>query len=179
MLVSHKIFVQLPAYYDRYITNIDQENVDEFYSDCGCLSVERDWKIYAEVSTASYANGKWTVIELLQHIIDTERIFQYRAVMMSRSSICLDLPEFDEDEFADNSMANHRNYGDVIDEYVLVRRSTTKLIKSFDESKSLNFGRVNESIFNLNQLGLIMVGHYCHHLRVLNERYSALIKGSA
>ena len=115
------------------------------------------------------------MVELLQHIIDTERVFQYRALKVARSKVCVNLSEFDEDEFAMQSKANSRNFLEVLDEYIFVRGSTISLFNSFNDSYSSNIGCVNESKFNLNQLGLMVVGHYVHHLNVLVERYRPLI----
>lgn len=175
MLVSLKSFDQLPEYYGRYITNVIQSDVDDFYRDVRSTSVYEKWVSYDLISKIAYAPGKWTVIELLQHVIDTERVFQYRALMIARSESSAILSEFDEDEFADKSKANSRSFIDVLDEYISVRDSTVRLFKSFDESISLNAGLVNESKFDLNQLGLMVVGHYLHHLKILEERYRPLI----
>lgn len=175
MLVNINSSDQLPDYYERYITNIIQSDVDDFYRDLDSSLVYSAWSSYALIAKVAYAPGKWTVIELLQHIADTERVFQYRALMVARSKALVKLSEFDEDEFSIEAKANRRDYNDVLDEFILVRKSTIGLFHSFDESLALNAGIVNESRFNLNQLGLMIVGHYVHHHKILTERYRPLI----
>jgi hypothetical protein len=80
-----------------------------------------------------YAEGKWTIKELLQHIIDSERIFAYRALAIARGDQ-QPLPGFDEEIYAANSGANNRKWQDLVDEFFTVRITTMQLFHSFSKA---------------------------------------------
>jgi uncharacterized damage-inducible protein DinB len=87
----------------------------------------------------SYAEGKWTMKELIQHIIDTERVFSYRALCFARNDNT-SLPGFDQDVFVENDNANDRNYYDLLNEMEVLRKSSIQLFKSFSDEALLRVG---------------------------------------
>ena len=87
----------------------------------------------------SYAEGKWTIKELIQHIIDTERVFSYRALCFARNDNT-SLPGFDQDVFVENDNANDRNYYDLLNEMEVLRKSSIQLFKSFSDEALLRVG---------------------------------------
>ena len=87
----------------------------------------------------SYAEGKWTIKELIQHIIDTERVFSYRALCFARNDNT-SLPGFDQDVFVENDNANDRNYYDLLNEMEVLRKSSIQLFKSFSDEAFLRVG---------------------------------------
>lgn len=118
----------------------------------------------------AYADGKWTVKELIQHIIDTERIFCYRALCFARNEKT-DLPGFDQDIFVANDTSNSRNYNDMLDEMNTLRNSTIQLFKSFSDEALLRVGTASKNKISVRALGYLFSGHQIHHLNVLKERY--------
>ena len=121
-------------------------------------------------STCAYAEGKWTLKEMLQHIIDTERIFAYRALAIARKETAT-LPGFDENLYADNSNANSRTWDNLTQEIKAVRNSTKILFESFTEEMLQNNGNFSSSNGSANTLGFIIVGHVYHHIKIAKERY--------
>ncbi|SDX77453.1 DinB superfamily protein [Lutibacter oricola] len=117
-----------------------------------------------------YAEGKWTIKELLQHIIDTERILSYRALRFSRNDAS-DLPGFDENWYVANSNGNERSITDLLDEFKFVRKSTLALFKSFTSEMFTKTGTANGSDMTVRALGFIIAGHQTHHLNIIKERY--------
>ncbi|MEZ4779427.1 MAG: DinB family protein [Flavobacteriaceae bacterium] len=117
-----------------------------------------------------YVEGKWTPKEILLHLIDAERVFGYRALLIVRS----ELPEirgFDQDEFVLNSHANDRTIASLLSEYIQVRNSTISLFESFSEESLLRFGKANGSQVSARAIGRIIIGHEIHHITILKERY--------
>ena len=118
----------------------------------------------------SYAEGKWTLKELVQHIIDTERIFCYRALCFARNDKT-ELPGFDQDIFVNNDNANERDYYDMLDEMQILRQSTIQLYKSFSDEALLRIGVASNNKISVRALGFLFSGHQIHHLNIVKERY--------
>ncbi len=118
----------------------------------------------------AYAEGKWTTKELIQHIIDTERVFCYRALCFARNDKTL-LPGFDQDLFVSYDNANHRNFIDLLDEMQTLRNSTIQLYKSFTEEALQRIGNASGNDMSVRALGFLFSGHQLHHLKVYKERY--------
>lgn len=118
----------------------------------------------------AYQDGKWTIKELLLHMIDTERIFQYRALRFSRGDKT-NLPGFLENDFVPNSNANKRSKDSLIEEFKAVRKSTLLLFETFDEQTLLVLGNSDRSTMSVRALGYLIVGHQMHHINVVKEKY--------
>jgi uncharacterized damage-inducible protein DinB len=123
-----------------------------------------------EKHSFSYAAGKWTLKELIQHIIDTERIFCYRALCFARNDKTA-LPGFDQDIFVDYGNANQLNYFDLLDEMATLRKSSIQLFQSFSEEALLRIGVASENEMSVRALGYLFSGHQMHHLNIVKERY--------
>lgn len=118
----------------------------------------------------SYAEGKWTIKELLQHLIDTERVFSYRALRISRNDKT-PLAGFDENSFAKNAPVAHRTLTELVKEFLLIREATDLMIGSFQEQQLDYVGNASNSAISLRALCFIIYGHNLHHIRILTERY--------
>ncbi|WP_299064779.1 DinB family protein [uncultured Polaribacter sp.] len=118
----------------------------------------------------SYGEGKWTLKELIQHIIDTERIFSYRALCFARNDKTVQ-PGFDQDTFVNNTKSNDRDFNDLLNELALLRKGTIMLFKSFTDEDLLRVGVASEKKISVRALGYLFSGHQMHHLNVIQERY--------
>ncbi len=118
----------------------------------------------------SYAEGKWTVAEVLIHVLDSERVFQYRALRFARKDQT-PLPGFDQDNYVPSSGANHRSIESIIEEYKAIRNSTIALYESFDEGILTRKGVASNSVMSVGALGFIICGHQRHHRNIIRERY--------
>jgi uncharacterized damage-inducible protein DinB len=118
----------------------------------------------------AYAEGKWTMKELIQHIIDTERIFCYRALCFARNDKT-SLPEYDHDTFVDYANSNDRNYYDLLDEMAIVRKGSILLFDSFSEEALSRIGVCSGDKMSVRALGYLFSGHQLHHLNIVKERY--------
>ncbi|NHM02000.1 DinB family protein [Flavobacterium difficile] len=117
-----------------------------------------------------YEVGKWTPKDILQHIIDTERIFAYRALRFARFDLT-NLPGYEENDYANSANATNRTIGDLIEEYKVVRLASIHLFKSFSEKMLLNIGLANNAPASVRALGFIIAGHEIHHVTIIKERY--------
>ena len=117
-----------------------------------------------------YAAGKWTIKDIIQHIIDAERIFAYRAMRIARNDQT-PLPGFDEDFYVANANGNTRSIQDLLTEFSTLRHSSIYLFKSFTPDAMLRLGRASNSPISVRALGFIIIGHQNHHHKVFQERY--------
>ncbi len=117
-----------------------------------------------------YAEGKWTIKEIIQHLIDTERIMSYRALRFSRND-ATELQGFDENWYVDNSNGNDRNIHDLLDELTLLRKTSISLFNSFTDEMLIRIGTANGGDMTVRALGFIIAGHQMHHLMIIKERY--------
>ena len=126
--------------------------------------------ISEEFSRKRYAEGKWTIKEVLQHIIDAERVFSYRAMCFARKEQHI-LPSFDENGYAFNSNANNRDWNELIEEFVATRKSTEYLFNSFTDEALNTIGKASDYTITVAAVGFVTVGHVNHHIRIIQERY--------
>jgi uncharacterized damage-inducible protein DinB len=117
-----------------------------------------------------YAEGKWTIKDILQHIIDTERIFAYRALRIARNDTT-PLPGFDENVFAEMAQANTRSIQELLTELGVVRQATLCLFKSLKQDDFLKIGTASNHLISVRALGFLIIGHQNHHQRIFEERY--------
>ena len=117
-----------------------------------------------------YGEDKWTIKEVLGHIIDVERVFQYRALRIGRGDKT-PLPGFDHDTFVLKSNCNLRTYDSLIDEYKAVRSSTIFLYKSFTNDNLMHIGTASDHPFSTRAVLYMIAGHERHHIDILKERY--------
>ena len=127
-------------------------------------------KVPEEKANYAYAEGKWTLKELLQHLIDCERIFCFRALAIARKDPA-NLPGFEEDDYAAASAANRRSWASLGEEMKTLRISTKQLFASFSEEMLEAKGKFNNNEGQVKKLGFIILGHTVHHVRVAEERY--------
>ena len=127
-------------------------------------------KIPIEKHDYRYLDGKWTIKDVIQHMIDAERIFAYRALRFSRGDQT-NLPGFEENTYAKTANATNRNWESLISEFEMVRKSTILLFESFNEEMLTLAGTANNGIMTVRALGFVIIGHCQHHLQVLEERY--------
>lgn len=118
----------------------------------------------------SYDKGKWTVAEVFMHLIDTERIFQYRAIRFYRKDTT-PLPGFDQDNYILECGASTKTKASILEEYVAVRNSSIALFQSFKEEFLHRSGIGSDSVMSVRALGFIISGHQKHHLNIIKERY--------
>ncbi|GGG54491.1 DinB family protein [Hymenobacter glacieicola] len=128
-----------------------------------------------EQARLRYAPGKWSIKESLVHVLDTERIFAYRALRIARGDQ-QPLPGFDQDAYVPASGADIRPLEDILGEYTAVRTATLSLLESFPAEVYERVGTASASPVSVRALAYMLAGHEAHHLNLLQERYLPLLK---
>ena len=153
--------------YINYTSGKDYSILVQQYND----RIIESWNaIPVEKVNYAYGPNKWTIKQMFQHVIDTERIFAYRALAIARKEPAA-LTGFDENEYAKNGTAINRNWKDMLVEWRVVRQSTNLLFASFTEEQNKAIGTASGNPISVNAIGFIIFGHALHHLHILKERY--------
>lgn len=157
-------------YIQRYLDLVPSGNWLEALKTSGEKTVAVYSKLSEEQSYFAYAEGKWTLKELLLHLSDTERIFQYRILAIARGDQNK-LPGFDEELYASRSFANERHPDSLLEEYQLLRKSSRILLETMHPSALETVGSANGNQVSAETIGKLIVGHNLHHLNIIEERY--------
>ena len=165
---------KMPAYFDRYINLVEDIDLTEALEKYGPNYFEKEKTTLEKLGDNVYAPGKWTVKDIIQHLIDAERIFCYRALRFARNDKTT-LQGFEEDHYAANTNVKNRSLNDLLEEFKLVRQSTIALFKSFDEEALHRTGTSFNTEVSALALGFTMTGHPIHHMKVLKEKYFSLV----
>ena len=123
-----------------------------------------------EKGTFAYYEGKWTIKEVLSHLIDGERIFAYRMLRISRGDET-PLEGFEQDGYIENSNANHRSFSDLLDEFGFCRKANALMLNNLNSDALARVGTASGSPVSVRALANICIGHVRHHLAILEERY--------
>ena len=162
---------EFAGYFATYINQVSSEYtlVEELE-----ISVHRLIKFVQNIPMDKfdyrYAEGKWTIKDIILHLIDAERIFAYRALRFARNDKTA-LASFDENDYVDEAHANKRSIQDLLTELAVVRQATLSLFKSFSEEELLRIGTASNNPMSVRALGFVIIGHQNHHQRVFQERY--------
>lgn len=160
----------MPEFFDRYINLVsDEETILEALENSknDLLALKDQLEKHKDYS---YKTGKWTPKDLIQHIIDTERILAYRALVYARNDTA-ELPGFDENLYANNSKGSDRSVDDLLQEFTMVRASNISLFRNFSEEALHSEGICFHKKMTTLALGFVIVGHPKHHIKILKERY--------
>ena len=117
-----------------------------------------------------YAEGKWTIKELIQHLIDSERVFAYRALRFARND-ATELAGFEQDDYVVVFDANTRDFDELLEDLEFTRKSTILLYKSFGEKELMRIGTAGGNDMSVRALGYVISGHLVHHFNIMKERY--------
>lgn len=158
------------SYYQLYLDKVGNFDLLEGLRQNGKLTAQFLESIPEETYDYAYAKDKWTIKEVVQHIIDTERIFTYRALSFARHDTTA-LPGYDQDQYAETCQANRRTKKSLIDEYKALRQASLVLYESFTDEMLLQIGNASHSDVSVRAIGFILIGHENHHAQIIKERY--------
>ncbi|HEY0976899.1 MAG TPA: DinB family protein [Flavobacteriales bacterium] len=170
LIVARPLASDHPAFYARYIEAAVGGDLSEalhhatqaLRETCNLFPLDR--------FDHRYAPEKWTVKEVLVHLIDSERVFAYRALRFARND-GTPLPGFEQDDYVPESRAGARTIASILREQDAVREATLTLFASFDEQAMARTGTANGNRVSVAALGWIIAGHAMHHIHILRERY--------
>jgi hypothetical protein len=157
-------------YYERYISLVADSDI------IGTLGAQSTHLqdifigVTEEKGEFRYAEDKWSIKELLGHLIDGERMFAYRLFRISRGDET-PIEGFEQDGYIENAHSNERSFADLLEEFSLLRRANMIFFKNLDEAAWSRMGTANNVKISVRALVYIMAGHIEHHLAILRERY--------
>lgn len=159
-------------YYETYIGLVQTDDIVEHLTITKMATVAYLKSISAEKWDFRYAPGKWSLKESWIHVLDTERIFAYRALRISRNDT-IPMAGFDQNEYVPFYNADHRSPASIIEEYEAVRDSTIHFFKNLDPTAMKRLGTASDSPVSVRALAYMIGGHELHHLNITRERYLA------
>ncbi|HYM20373.1 MAG TPA: DinB family protein [Candidatus Kapabacteria bacterium] len=157
-------------YYHQYISLVPGRDLLSYFQTQTESVATLANSLSEEESLFRYAPNKWSVKDVLCHIIDSEHIFGYRTLRIARGDKT-ELAGFDENAFAREAHADSRSINDIISEYSAIRHTSIELFKSLDNERLLRTGTANKATVSVRALGYIIAGHEMHHLSVIKARY--------
>ncbi len=162
---------EYPVFYTPYIEILDGASGLLEHLEASLELFEQIlYEVKEEKYEYRYQEGKWTIKEIVQHLIDAERVFVYRTLRFSRKDE-KPLPGFEENSYVSNYDINQRDFNNLLDEFCLLRRSTILMFQDFDNAILNLQGTVDGNSISVRALGFICSGHVLHHLKVIEERY--------
>jgi uncharacterized damage-inducible protein DinB len=160
----------VPQFYKTYVKQIEETDVVQALRLSGFRMQLMIHSIPADKLDYRYAQEKWSVRELLCHVIDAERIFAYRALRFARNDKTA-LHSFDENSYAPQANADGRSLKKIADELTHLRASTVAMFEGFSTEMLTRKGIASNNEMSVHVLGFVIAGHETHHRRILTERY--------
>ncbi|RPD41027.1 DinB family protein [Chitinophaga barathri] len=158
------------AFYETYVSKVKEDDIYDAFKRHSAEVLDFFENIPHQKLNYAYGTGKWTIRQVLQHLIDAERIFAYRALRFARKDYT-PLSPFDENEYAVEARVDHREWIDMVEEFQLVRLSSEHLFKSLNEEELKRSGIASGVPVSVLSLGYILIGHAIHHMGIVKERY--------
>lgn len=160
------------AYYLKYVALVPEEDIREAYAAQPAELRQAFDGLDETAGRHTYAPGKWTVKEVLSHIVDGERVFAYRMHRISRGDET-PIEGFEQDGYIENSNANERPFADLLREFELARGANVLMLNNLDATALSRMGTASGLPVSVRALANISIGHVRHHLAILRDRYRA------
>jgi len=174
--MSRPVDSEYAPYYQSYIARVSENDVVPVLRSQLDELDELLSKVKPDGETYAYAEGKWSIRELVGHLIDAERVFGYRAFCIARGER-QNLPGFDQNDYLLTAPYRQTDLEDLLSELRLVRLANIAMLRSLDEAAWARLGTANDNEVSVRALIFSMAGHVRHHMEVLRERY--LVKSEA
>lgn len=159
-----------PSYYTHYFNLIEEKNVIEALENDLKQSKQFITSIPIDKINFAYDKDKWTIKQVLQHIIDCERILAFRALHIARKDKQI-LQPFNENDYAANAELNHLTINDILNDFDANRKNTISLFKSFTNLNLVEIGKVGSYEITPLSIGYFISGHSKHHINIIKKRY--------
>ena len=163
---------EFAPYYNTYISLVEDDNVIPALKAQSAELRAVFSAVPEEKGAFAYATGKWTIKEVLSHLIDGERMFAYRILRISRGDTT-PIEGFEQDGYIENSNANNRSFAELLQEFNLQRQSNLLMLNNIGDKGSRRMGTASDKAVSVRALTYIMAGHVQHHMSILHERYLA------
>lgn len=162
--------IECAPYYMKYINLVQGDSIQEIVNNHAFDLQEFYNSLPEEKANYAYAEGKWTLKQVLQHLTDAERVFAYRALRISRND-ATPLASFDENAYVENGFAQQRALSSLKQEFNAVRAATDIFLLSLNDEQIMRTGTASNNPVSVNALAFIIYGHLLHHKNIFTERY--------
>ncbi|WP_299464714.1 DinB family protein [uncultured Microscilla sp.] len=169
-MIQKPLSQEYSAYYQPFIDLIEGDDLTQILENTHSATHKLIRNLPAKKQNHRYAEGKWTIKEVLLHLLDTERVFVYRALRFARQDKT-DLPGFEQNDYVSAANASERSMESIAQELAAVRRSTILLFQNFNEQMMNSKGTANGLVMSVRAISLIIPGHELHHCNIIRERY--------
>lgn len=170
LMISRPEIDEFDSYYKRYISLVEDGDVIATLDNQIAETLALLEKIDEEKAGFRYADGKWSVKELLGHVIDTERIFAYRALRIARGD-ATPIEGYEQDDYIENAEFDNCRLADLAEEFALCRKSNIFMFKGLSEAAWHRRGIANKREITVRALAYISAGHELYHVNILKQRY--------
>ncbi|SFS61842.1 DinB family protein [Sphingobacterium wenxiniae] len=160
---------EYPAVYADYIDHVVGDVMEDLQEQLQIFP-EFIRSISEDMGSYAYAPGKWTIKEVLCHILDTERVMAYRALRFSRNDMT-ELAPFEQDPYVQNARHNERSLESIADEFTYLRRGNLALFETWNEAELARKGMAAGRLVTVRAFLYVIAGHLTHHRIILKERY--------
>lgn len=168
--IQYPVTGEYDPYYDNYISLVEKGDIIEILSSQKDETINFFSKIPDEKGNYRYAPDKWSIKELAGHLIDSERIFCYRILRLSRGDKT-PLPGYDHNDYVKNGKFANRSMENLCSDFQAARNSTIELLKNFDDEDWSKTGTVNNKNASARAIAFALAGHVKHHISVIQEKY--------
>lgn len=165
---------ELPLFFDRYIRKVPEITLHQALQEHTPSAIMSEVDKLELLGDEIYAPEKWTIKQILQHCIDTEKIMSYRALVFSRKDNTM-LPGFNEEHYANEADVSKRTVKDLLEEWEVVRKQNMIFFNNLSADQLHFKGNANNIPISPFDLGYVMVGHAIHHKNIIIERYFPLL----
>ena len=157
-------------YYEKYISLVEADDIIDRLASQPTVLSDLFKGVPEENGSFAYGDGKWSIKEVIGHLIDGERMFAYRIFRISRGDET-PIEGFEQDGYIENAHSNSRSFADLLEEFTLLRRANMFFFNNLSDQDWLRIGTANNVKISVRALGYIMAGHIEHHVGILKERY--------
>lgn len=169
-MITKPTDAEYPDFYSGYIALVPDGDVIKFLKKQKRMFTGLIDSIPEEQLLYRYAEGKWTIKQIVGHVIDTERIMAYRALVFSRGER-QPIPGFNENEYVGRASFNQKDVQDLIQEFAKLRESNLALIQNLNGDMIERKGNANDFFFSVRAIVYIIAGHVEHHINVIKSKY--------
>ncbi len=169
-MIHKPAITEYPTYFTKYIELVATDDLLQELQMNGKQIIAKLQDLSEDEANFRYAPGKWSIKEVIGHMIDTERIMSYRALRIARGDVT-PLPGFDENAYVKHSDFSERTLTNLLNDFSIVRQSTINLLEPLSADACSRVGVVSNNEITVRALGFIIAGHELHHRNVIVERY--------
>ena len=161
---------EYPGHYTHYVDLVPEGNILDTFEKQSSITHEFLSNIPEELGDHTYAFGKWTIKDIVGHLVDTERIFSARALRIARGDMQA-LPGFEQDDYVKNANFFKRTLKDIVDERLMLRAANIKMFRSFDKLTYMERGIANDNEITVRAILYLLTGHEIYHINFIKENY--------